>query len=75
MPYSSYKKRLIVILSHIVKCCGEVQWDRSVCAECEVRILKCSRLMKRSQISMLHYVKLVREAIMAESDESDGSGI
>jgi len=60
----SYEKRLIVILSRIAECCGELQYDESVCEDCKIRISKCSRLMVRSQISIGHYVELIREAMM-----------
>ncbi len=65
MSYN-YEKRITVLLSKIVECCGEIQYNESVCDECKIRIAKCSRLVKRSQISILYYVELVR-SVMVES--------
>lgn len=59
-----YEKRIIVLLSQIVKCCGEASYNKNICNTCKVRIAKCSRLVKRGQIPMSYYVKLVRAMLI-----------
>lgn len=73
MAHNSYEIRLEVILSYIAECCGEIPSNQMVCKKCQERISKCSRLLVRSQISMLHYVEMVRTAL-AENRENTNYG-
>ena len=63
-----YEKRITVLLSRIVECCGGVGHDESVCVDCGIRIAKCSRLVKRGQIPLSYYIGLVR-VVVAKSKE------
>lgn len=55
-----YEKRIVVFLSQIAECCGDIRCNESVCDECKVRIVRCSKLVKRGQIPILYYAELVR---------------
>ena len=58
-----YEKRITILLSQVVGCCGEIACNESVCADCKNLISKCSRLMARGQMPMSHYMELVRAAM------------
>lgn len=61
---NSYEKRIMVLLYQIIECCGEINYGEHVCDDCAIRIAKCSRLVKRGQIPLPYYIKLVRTVMI-----------
>ena len=56
-----HQRRLTAILMQIAECCGEVEYNRNICNECNIRIKKCSRLVGRWKIPLIEYAKFVQE--------------
>ena len=58
-----YEKRITAIVFQIVECCGKIQGGEKVCADCKLKIAKCSRLVKRGQIPFTAYIVMVNHII------------
>jgi len=55
-----YHNRLNYLLTEVTKCCGQLEDTSCICPHCNIRIQKCVRLVKKWQIPLVDYIKLVR---------------